>query len=78
MSFIMLLARWWDERGTGILGTATTIVAGLQAIPGLIPASGTPYWSAAGVVLGALTMKRSNTNRRKLTDRLTNKGKGDE
>jgi len=66
MSFIILFAKWWDERGTGILGTATTIVSGLQALNGLIATENLVYWQAAGVILGALTIRRSNTNRRKI------------
>ena len=66
MSLLGFLAKWWDSHGTGILGTATTIVAGLQALPTLIATDQLVYWQAANVVLGALTVRRSNTNRQKL------------
>jgi hypothetical protein len=78
MSLVMFLAKWWDARGTAILGFLTSFVAGIVVIPNLIPPERAPYWAAANLALGLLTMKRSNTNKRKLADTLTNKGKGDE
>lgn len=52
----------WRKNGTKWLGTVTSIVAGLQTIPGLVPSDQLKYWSAAGVILGAVTIKRGFTN----------------
>lgn len=56
------IASQWKENGTKWLGTLTSIVAGLQSIPGLIPTDDLKYWSAIGVILGAITVKRGFTN----------------
>lgn len=54
----------WNEHGTKILGTLQIIVTGLVAIQNLIPEAHEPYWQAAAVVLGALTINRGFTNSR--------------
>lgn len=62
MSLITLLGQWWDSHGTRILGSAASIVAGLVLIPDLIPPEQKPYWAAANLVLGVLTVGRGNNN----------------
>jgi hypothetical protein len=54
----------WTQHGTKILGTLQTIVAGLVTIPSLIHAEHLPYWGAANIILGALTINRGFTNSR--------------
>lgn len=54
----------WADDGTKILGTAAAIVAGIVVIPDLIPLAQLPYWKAANVVLGVLTIQRGYTNTR--------------
>lgn len=67
MSLITLLGLWWDSHGTRILGSLSSIVAGLILIPKLIPEDHAPYWAAANLVLGVLTVGRgqSNANKKK-------------
>lgn len=62
MNAFLFLGRWWKDHGTKVLGTATMIVSGLQEVAGLIPPEHKPFWAAAGVVLGALTLNRGFTN----------------
>ncbi len=57
----------WKSSGTKILGAATMIVAGLPQIEGLVPDTHKPYWAAANLILGALTVQRGVTNTRNLT-----------
>lgn len=52
----------WNEHGTKILGTLAGIVAGLITVPNLIPSEHVPYWSAANIVLGVMTVNRGFTN----------------
>lgn len=66
MSGLGQLVRWWTSHGTGILGFLTAFCAGCVTIPKLIPAEHVPYWAAVNLALGLMTMKRSNTNRKKL------------
>jgi hypothetical protein len=54
----------WTEDGTKILGSAAAIVAGIVVIPDLIPLAHLPYWKAANVALGVLTVQRGYTNTR--------------
>jgi hypothetical protein len=65
MKFVL---RWWDSHGTGILGFLASFCAGAVLIPDLIPVEHKPYWAAANLALGLLTMNRSNTNRKKLKE----------
>ncbi len=58
------ITRYWRSHGTKILGFLTTVVAGLPMIEGLIDAADKPYWSAANLILGALTIQRGVTNSR--------------
>lgn len=58
---------WWINHGTKILGTVTAIIPGLLGIDGLIPATQTKYWLAAGVVIGALTVQRGFNNSKQET-----------
>lgn len=60
--------KWWRSHGTGILGFAAGFCAGAVLIPDLISEAHKPYWAAANLALALLTMNRSNTNRRKLTE----------
>lgn len=62
MNVFVRLQQWWDGHGTKLLGTAAVIVNGLQTISGLIPEADKPYWAAAGVVFGALTINRGFSN----------------
>lgn len=55
---------WYADHGTKILGTIGAIIPGLLGIDGLVPATHTKYWLAAGVVIGALTVGRGFTNSR--------------
>lgn len=55
---------FWKSHGTKILGFLTTVVAGLPLIEGLIPPAHKPYWGAANLILGALTIQRGVTNTR--------------
>lgn len=66
MKALRLLVRWWDSHGTGILGFLASFCAGAVLIPDLISQAHKPYWAAANLALGLLTMNRSNTNRKKL------------
>lgn len=52
----------WDQHGTKLLGYAQAILAGWLLIPDLFPPGGIKYAQAAGVVLGALTVRRGYTN----------------
>jgi hypothetical protein len=65
MSLITLLGRWWDSHGTRILGSLSSIVAGLILIPNLIPEAHQPYWAAANLVLGVITVGRGQSNANK-------------
>jgi hypothetical protein len=56
------LKRYWKNHGTKALGFLSMVVSGLPPIDGLIAAHHKPYWSAAGVILGALTIQRGMTN----------------
>lgn len=58
----MSIVQLWANHGTKILGTASTIVAGFVTIPNLIPHNHLPYWAAANIVLGALTVQRGYAN----------------
>lgn len=58
------ILRLWRAHGTKVLGFLTTVVAGLPMIEGLVPATHKPYWSAANLILGALTIQRGVTNTR--------------
>lgn len=62
LELVAALRVLWDDHGTKVLGTLATIVASLITIPGLIPEPHLKWWSAANVVLGALTVKRGYTN----------------
>jgi hypothetical protein len=53
---------WWTEHGTKILGTVGAVIPGLLGIQDLIPQPHTKYWLAAGVVIGALTVRRGFVN----------------
>lgn len=64
----MNLFKWWHSHGTGILGFLASFCAGAVLIPNLVPATHTPYWAAANLALGLLTMNRSNTNRKNLKE----------
>jgi hypothetical protein len=55
--------KWWRSHGTGILGFASSFCAGAVLIPDLIPVAHRPYWAAANLALGLLTIRRANTNR---------------
>jgi hypothetical protein len=54
----------WKSHGTKILGFLTMVVAGLPQIEGLVASVDKPYWSAANLILGALTVQRGVTNTR--------------
>lgn len=56
------LKRYWKNHGTKVLGFLTMVGTGLPPIDGLVPAWQKPYWTAAVVVLGALTIQRGMTN----------------
>lgn len=62
MTALTIVLKWWGSHGTKYLGAATMIVTGLREIPNLIAAAHQPYWAAAGVVLGALTINRGFIN----------------
>ena len=64
MNVLLMLVGVWSAHGTKILGTAQTIVAGLITVQGLIPPDHVPLWSAANIVLGALTINRGFSNSR--------------
>ncbi len=56
--------RMWRSHGTKILGFLTTVVAGLPLIEGLIADTHKPWWGAANLILGALTIQRGSVNAR--------------
>lgn len=60
----MTIIDFWIAHGTKVLGAAQGIVAGLITVQGLIPPEHIPYWSAANIVLGVLTVQRGFTNSR--------------
>ncbi len=62
MNTIKWLIEYWKEHGTKILGTVNAIIGGLSIIPNLISAAHQPYWTAAAVILSALTVQRGFTN----------------
>ena len=59
------IVAFYTNHGTKVLGTAATIVAGLISIQNLIPQDHVPYWAAANVILGALTINRGFENSRR-------------
>lgn len=63
MTALLFLAKWWKSHGTGILGFMTSFCAGAVLIPDLVPIEQKPYWAAANLALGLLTMQRSKVNR---------------
>jgi hypothetical protein len=56
----------WSDHGTKILGYLATIIAGLPAIPDLIPVGHLKYWTAAAFIVGVLTVKRGHTNSKQI------------
>jgi hypothetical protein len=64
MNWLQTAVALWADHGTKILGTLQTIVTGLVLIENLIPEAHEPYWQAAAVVLGAMTINRGFTNTR--------------
>ncbi len=61
------LIAFWTGHGTKVLGFFTMVVAGLPQIDGLVSDSHKPYWAAANVILGAITIQRGVTNTRNST-----------
>ncbi len=59
---MIAVTRWWRGHGTKILGTIGAVIPGLLGIHDLIPAKDVKYWLAAGVIVGALTVKRGFEN----------------
>jgi hypothetical protein len=57
-----MVIRWWNRHGTKFLGSVGAIIPGLLGIHELIPAEHIKYWLAAGVIVGALTVKRGFEN----------------
>ena len=53
---------YWKKHGTKMLGSATALVNGWQAIPGLVAAGNLKWWQAIGVALGVMTVNRGFTN----------------
>jgi hypothetical protein len=64
MKVLNWLVSLYAAHGTKILGALTMIVAGLPQIDGLVLASHKPYWAAANLILGAVTIQRGVTNSR--------------
>jgi hypothetical protein len=62
MNVINFFVRLWHDHGTKLLGYASGIVSGFITIPGLIAGGHVKYWSAASVVLAALTVGRGYVN----------------
>jgi hypothetical protein len=62
ISPVRLAISQWKKDGTKMLGTVGTIIPALLTIEGLIPKDHMKYWLAAGVVIGALTVRRGYTN----------------
>ncbi len=56
------LIAYWTDHGTKILGTLGAVVGGLSVVPNLISSAHQPYWNAATVIIGALTVQRGFTN----------------
>ena len=67
MKFIEWLCGVWQSHGTKILGGLAMIVAGFPQIAGLVPEHHKPYWAAANLILGAMTVQRGVTNTRSST-----------
>ena len=59
-----LIARYWKNHGTKVLGFLSTVCAGLPLIEGLVPPNHKPYWGAVNLALGAMTIQRGVTNTR--------------
>lgn len=57
-----IFTRWYRNHGTKILGTIGAVIPGLLGIHELIPPDDVKYWLAAGVIVGALTVKRGFEN----------------
>ena len=65
------IIKLWTNHGTKVLGAVQAvqaIIVGLLGIQGLIPQADVKYWSAAGVVLGILTVRRGYQNSAALPD----------
>lgn len=56
------IIKLWRAHGTKILGFLSTIAAGFPLIDGLISDEAKPYWAAANIVFGALTVQRGYRN----------------
>lgn len=66
MTALNVAIGWWASHGTRILGTLSSICAGLILVPDLIPVPDKPFWTAANVILGVLTIQRGNSNAKNL------------
>ena len=64
MKYLQWIRAFWAGHGTKILGFLTMVVAGLPQIDGLVANPHKPYWAAANVILGAITIQRGVTNTR--------------
>ena len=64
MKVVNWVTAFWNGHGTKVLGSLTMVVAGLPQIDGLVAVSHKPYWAAANVILGAITIQRGVTNTR--------------
>lgn len=58
----MRLGTYWKRNGTKVLGSASALISGWQAIPGLVSAGNLKWWQAVGVALGVMTVNRGFTN----------------
>ena len=62
------LFRWlwkgWGAHGTKVLGTASSSIAGIIAIPELLPHAHVKWWALAGVLTGAAGIARGFQNSR--------------
>lgn len=64
MKALAWLVAYYGAHGTKILGCLTMVVAGLPQIDGLVASANKPYWAAANLILGAITVQRGVSNTR--------------
>ncbi len=62
MAALLLIAGWWKNHGTKILGSIGTAIPALIAIQDLIPPQSVKYWLAADVLIGIFTFHRGFVN----------------
>lgn len=58
------ILKLYTSHGTKILGFLTMVVAGLPEVEGLVEPGHRKYWTAANIIIGAITVQRGVTNTR--------------